>query len=142
MSDIEKPIADEATVLKGDNQVIIEPGDGSLGTCSVIVNGTKATFNTGKEVTVSDAQLDVLRNSGRKVTELDSGKKGKGKASPDGEAGAGEGSLAPVTKAKTGGKAKAAASKKPAPQPASNVNAGGNTTTATTPAVTSNAPQS
>lgn len=133
MSDIEKPIADEQTVLKGENQVVIESGDGRVGKCDVLVNGHKQTFDTGKEITVSDAQLDVLRNSGRNVIEVKTSPSTKkaDKASPDGEAGAGGRSLAPATNTKAKATGKAAA-KKTATQPAaSNVNNGGNTTTAT-----------
>lgn len=131
MPDTEKPLASEDEVLKGENTVTIQSGDGRVGSCDIVVNGTKQTFETGKEITVSDAQLDVLRNSGHTVEEAET-KKSKGKGSSDGEAGAGEGSLASAAKS-TKGKAKTGAkAEKPAAEPASNVNNGGNTTTSET----------
>ena len=127
----ETAIANEAEVLSGENTVIIESGDGRLGSCDILVNCTKQTFETGKEITVSDAQLDVLRNSNHKVEEVAVSKKSKATGSSDGEAGVGEGSPTPAAK----GKGKAAAKSAPTttakakPEPASNVDNGGNTTT-------------
>lgn len=126
----EAPIANEAEVLKGENEVIVASGDGSIGSFDVLVNGTKQTFDTGKKITVSDAQLDVLRNSGRTVEEVTVSKASKGKNSSVGEAGGSEGSQPPAAKAKGKAAAKAPTAKAAAvKEPASNVNNDGNTTT-------------